>query len=149
MAFSANDSGSGAPKADINVVPLVDVLLVLLIIFMVTAPLMSHKIEVELPEANLDQTDETKDKVQPITLAITEEGDVNWNDKAATCDVLESQMAVEAQKNLLTAINICVDKTTTNNSINEAVKIAQPKRVSTDVFAAATETNRVCHRAIA
>src|SRR3546814_1264829 len=74
MAFSANDSGSGAPKADINVVPLVDVLLVLLIIFMVTAPLMSHKIEVELPEANLDQTDETKDKVQPITLAITEEG---------------------------------------------------------------------------
>src|SRR3546814_8482670 len=68
MAFSANDSGSGAPKADINVVPLVDVLLVLLIIFMVTAPLMSHKIEVELPEANLDQTDETKDKVQPITL---------------------------------------------------------------------------------
>src|SRR3546814_7315537 len=76
MAFSANDSGSGAPKADINVVPLVDVLLVLLIIFMVTAPLMSHKIEVELPEANLDQTDEIKNKVQPITLAVTEEGAV-------------------------------------------------------------------------
>src|SRR3546814_2314061 len=98
MAFSANDSGSGAPKADINVVPLVDVLLVLLIFFMVTAPLMSHKIEVELPEANLDQTDETKDKVQPITLAITEEGDVYWNDQAVTRDVLESQLAVEAQK---------------------------------------------------
>src|SRR3546814_7816372 len=98
MAFSANDSGSGAPKADINVVPLVDVLLVLLIIVMVTAPLMSHKIEVELPEANLDQTDETKDKVQPITLAITEEGDVYWNDQAVTRDVLESQLAVEAQK---------------------------------------------------
>src|SRR3546814_16744502 len=91
MAFSANDSGSGAPKADINVVPLVDVLLVLLIIFMVTAPLMSHKIEVELPEANLDQTDEIKNKVQPITLAVTEEGDVYWNDQAVTRDVLESQ----------------------------------------------------------
>src|SRR3546814_20435329 len=92
MAFSANDSGNGAPKADINVVPLVDVLLVLLIIFMVTAPLMSHKIEVELPAANLDQTDETKDKVQPITLAITEDGDVYWNDQEVTRAVLESQL---------------------------------------------------------
>src|SRR3546814_1104009 len=127
MAFSANDSGSGAPKADINVVPLVDVLLVLLIIFMVTAPLMSHKIEVELPEANLDQTDETKDKVQPITLAITEEGDVYWNDQAVTRDVLESQLAVEAQKTPQPAINIRGDKTTRYHSINEVVNLAQAK----------------------
>src|SRR3546814_20118982 len=99
MAFSANDSGSGAPKADINVVPLVDVLLVLLIIFMVTAPLMSHKIEVELPEANLAQTDETKDKVQPITLATTETGDVYWHEQADTRDELEIQVEIEAPKN--------------------------------------------------
>src|SRR5918994_1685672 len=54
MAFSSNSSGGG-PMADINVTPLVDVMLVLLIIFMITAPLMSHKVKVDLPQATLDQ----------------------------------------------------------------------------------------------
>jgi biopolymer transport protein ExbD len=53
MAFSTGDD-AGAPMSEINVTPLVDVMLVLLIIFMITAPLMSHKIKVELPQANLD-----------------------------------------------------------------------------------------------
>ena len=56
MAFSTGNE-SGGPMAEINVTPLVDVMLVLLIIFMITAPLMSHKIKVELPEANLDKRD--------------------------------------------------------------------------------------------
>ena len=47
MAFSTGDSGG--PMAEINVTPLVDVMLVLLIIFMITAPLMSHKVQVDLP----------------------------------------------------------------------------------------------------
>ncbi len=59
MAFSSGND-SGGPMADINVTPLVDVMLVLLIIFMITAPLMTHKIKVELPEANLDKR-ESKD----------------------------------------------------------------------------------------
>ncbi|MDN5781323.1 MAG: biopolymer transporter ExbD [Luteimonas sp.] len=141
MAFSANDSGSGAPKADINVVPLVDVLLVLLIIFMVTAPLMSHKIKVELPEANLDKIDETKNKVQPITLAVTEDGDVYWNDQAVTRDVLESQLAVEAQKTPQPAINIRGDKTTKYRAINEVVNLAQAKGMRKVGFVATKETN--------
>lgn len=49
MAFTSN-SGSG-PMADINVTPLVDVMLVLLIIFMVTAPALSYQIQVDLPQA--------------------------------------------------------------------------------------------------
>ena len=53
MAFSSGNSGG--PMADINVTPLVDVMLVLLIIFIITAPLMSHKVKVDLPEANLIQ----------------------------------------------------------------------------------------------
>ena len=56
MAYSSNNSGGGTPMADINVTPLVDVMLVLLIIFMVTAPLMAHKVQIKLPEANLDLT---------------------------------------------------------------------------------------------
>ncbi len=141
MAFSANDSGSGAPKADINVVPLVDVLLVLLIIFMVTAPLMSHKVKVELPEANLDQVDESKNKVQPITLAVTDDGDVYWNDQPVTRDVLESQLAVEAQKTPQPAVNIRGDKTTRYQAIKDVVNTAQAQGMRKVGFVATKEQN--------
>jgi biopolymer transport protein ExbD len=67
MAFSSN-SDSGGTMADINVTPLVDVMLVLLIIFMITTPMMSHKVQVKLPEANLDVRPD--DPGKPITLAI-------------------------------------------------------------------------------
>ena len=59
--------------AEINVTPLVDVMLVLLIIFMITAPLMSHKVKVELPEANLDKLEEKQIVVQPITIAVSDD----------------------------------------------------------------------------
>ncbi|MCX6480692.1 MAG: biopolymer transporter ExbD [Mycobacterium sp.] len=58
MAFSSGND-SGGPMSEINVTPLVDVMLVLLIIFMITAPLMSHKTKVELPPANYDSRDPT------------------------------------------------------------------------------------------
>ena len=52
MAMSSGGGASeGGVMAEINVTPLVDVMLVLLIIFMITAPLMSHKVKIELPEA--------------------------------------------------------------------------------------------------
>jgi biopolymer transport protein ExbD len=77
MAMSSgNDSGS--PMSEINVTPLVDVMLVLLIIFMITAPLMSHTITVKLPTANPKTADDNaKDKVD---LAIKEDGSIYIND---------------------------------------------------------------------
>ena len=52
MAFGSMDSSdSGAPLAEINMVPLIDVMLVLLIIFIVTAPLLTHAVKVDLPKA--------------------------------------------------------------------------------------------------
>ena len=53
MAFSSGNSGG--PMADINVTPLVDVMLVLLILFIITSPLMSHNVLVCLPHPNLNQ----------------------------------------------------------------------------------------------
>ncbi len=79
MAFSSGNSGG--PMADINVTPLVDVMLVLLIIFIITAPLMSHKVKVELPKANLNQDPDKDDKrPNPITVSVKEDGSLYWND---------------------------------------------------------------------
>jgi biopolymer transport protein ExbD len=141
MSFSSGDD-PGAPMSEINVTPLVDVMLVLLIIFMITAPLMSHKIKVELPQANLDKIDETPAKVQPITLAITEDGKVYWNDQLVTPDVLESQLSVEAQKTPQPAINIRGDKTTKYRAINDVVNIAQAQGMRQVGFVATKEQNR-------
>ena len=141
MAFSSGgNSGEAAPMAEINVTPLVDVMLVLLIIFMITAPLMSHKIKVELPEANLNQIDNTPPPAPPITLAIQENGSIYWNDEKVTLDLLESRLSVEAQKTPQPEVNIRGDRTTKYRIIDSVVKVAQAQGMRKVGFVAVKET---------
>ena len=121
MAFSANEGGQGFTEP--NVVPLVDVMLVMLIIFMVTAPLMSHKVKVILPEATLEEKVETQGN--PITLAIKSSGEVFWNDEPIIASVMEAQLAVEAQKKPQPQVNIRADKDTRYRMVAEVVKTAR------------------------
>ncbi|MGQ0801147.1 MAG: ExbD/TolR family protein [Pseudomarimonas sp.] len=121
MAFSANEGGQGFTEP--NVVPLVDVMLVMLIIFMVTTPLMSHKVKVELPEATLDSTE--KFKGEPITLAVKTNGKIYWNDEAVTMQILESRLAVEAQQKPQPQVNIRGDKDTKYRVLAEVVQTAK------------------------
>jgi len=123
MAFSSNSGGG--PMADINVTPLVDVMLVLLIIFMITAPLMSHKVKVELPQANLRDIEAKPMVVQPITITVTEQGNLYWNDQPITKDQIESRLSVEAQKTPQPPINVRGDRTTKYRVVQEVVQVAQ------------------------
>ncbi|GAB3345402.1 ExbD/TolR family protein [Lysobacter tyrosinilyticus] len=124
MAFSS-DSGGGKPMAEINVTPLVDVMLVLLIIFMITAPLMTHKVKVDLPEANLDHRVDDPIKVTPITIAVEDTGALYWNDEPVTKGVLESRFSVEAQKLPQPQVNVRGDKTAKYKLVQAVVQIAQ------------------------
>ena len=128
MAFSTGND-SGGPMSEINVTPLVDVMLVLLIIFMITAPLMSHKIKVELPQANLDHRDEKIPPAPPVTVTIKEDGTIYWNDAPISKSLLESQLSVEAQKTPQPAVNLRGDKTTKYRSIREVVDMAQAQGI--------------------
>jgi|TARA_R110002020_G_scaffold114595_3_gene263711 biopolymer transport protein ExbD len=118
MAFSSN-SGGGGPMADINVTPLVDVMLVLLIIFMITAPLMSHKVKVELPQATLEEKPEIDQP--PITLAVTADGKVYWNDEEVSPEILDARLAVLAQKTPQPQVDIRSDNITKYSVIHEVV----------------------------
>ena len=109
MGMSAGGSG-GCPMAEINVTPLVDVMLVLLIIFMITAPLMSHKIRIDLPQANPNVQQDNPP--EPIDLAIKENGDLFWNDEPVTEAILQAQLRVAAQKNPQPELQIRADKPT-------------------------------------
>ncbi|MBL8298263.1 MAG: biopolymer transporter ExbD [Rhodanobacteraceae bacterium] len=110
MAFSSGGGGGGAPMAEINVTPLVDVMLVLLIIFMITAPMMQHKIRIDLPQASLNT--QNQDPVEPIDLAIKEDGSLYWNDSAISDLELKAQLAVAAQKTVQPELQIRAEKNT-------------------------------------
>jgi biopolymer transport protein ExbD len=124
MAFSSGND-SGGPMAEINVTPLVDVMLVLLIIFMITAPLMSHKVKIDLPEANLDERSNEAPPVPPINTSVEDNGNLYWNDEPVTKDLLESRLSIEAQKTPQPAINVRGDKTTKYRIVSDVVRIAQ------------------------
>ena len=96
MAF-ASGSGGG-PMADINVTPLVDVMLVLLIIFMVTAPILSYPIDVNLPQRTLNPPPNPKTPPPPISLRIDASGTIFWNDSPIDIRVLEQTMRAEVAK---------------------------------------------------
>ncbi|MDH7454460.1 biopolymer transporter ExbD [Luteimonas composti] len=142
MAFSSGgDGGHDKVNATINIVPLVDVMLVLLIIFMVTAPLMAHKVKVDLPEANLDERPSEAPPAPPLTVAITSNGNLYLNDQPVTLDVLDSTLAVEAQKTPQPAVNVRGDATTPYRIVNEVVTLAQQKGMRKVGFVSAREKN--------
>ncbi|HET6554057.1 MAG TPA: biopolymer transporter ExbD [Dyella sp.] len=109
MAMSTGDN-SGGPMSEINVTPLVDVMLVLLIIFMITAPLMSHRITVDLPTANPKVSD--NEPVEPMDLAVKPDGTLYLSDVEVTEGELKAQFAVAAAKSPQPELQIRADKTT-------------------------------------
>jgi biopolymer transport protein ExbD len=91
MAFSTG-AGKG-PMADINVTPLVDVMLVLLIIFMITAPIMTHNVRIDLPQPNPNVIP-PPNPPEPVHLKIDQSGGFYWNDTPLDENGIKAQMAI-------------------------------------------------------
>ena len=91
MAFGGfHRSGNDTPMAEINMIPLIDVMLVLLVIFIITAPLLTHSVKIDLPRAvstpNLTRPDN-------IQLGIRDDGSIYWNGEAMDNATLSRRMA--------------------------------------------------------
>ena len=91
-------ASNASAMADINVTPLVDVMLVLLIIFMVTMPIQSIPVDVDLPQKTDTPVEPPPNPPDPIKLRIDASGQVFWNDSPAAVDELESKMTEEVQR---------------------------------------------------
>jgi biopolymer transport protein TolR len=100
VAFSLNSRGSARsrykPLSEINVTPLVDVMLVLLIIFMVTAPLMTSGVSVDLPKTNAQPLNNDS---QPLTVSIRANGDIYLQDEAVPIAGVVDKLKAIAQNN--------------------------------------------------
>jgi len=123
MAFGGfNDNNHQAPMAEINVTPMVDVMLVLLVIFIITAPLFTHAVRLELPTASSAPAPE---KPESITLSINAEGKLFWNNAAVSLDELGTRFATAAQKKPQPELQLRADKSTRYEVIAQVMSAAQ------------------------
>jgi biopolymer transport protein ExbD len=131
MAFGGFDSGAQQPMSEINVTPLVDVMLVLLAIFMVTAPLLTHAIKIDLPQAQQQASVETP---QTITLALDAEGRTFWNDRPVADADLAARLAEAARQQPKPELHVRADRNTRYQKIAEVMAGAQRAGLSRIAF---------------
>ena len=97
MAFAVADSRDSR-QSDINITPLVDVMLVLLILFIVTAPPLTYQIQVDLPQPSLNPPPTPKNPPEPIRIHIDAGGTITWNGSPTPLSTLQSQFDVEGAR---------------------------------------------------
>jgi len=108
--------------SEINVTPMVDVMLVLLIIFMITAPLITHKIAIDLPQAAATKN---PDKPDIVTLSVDAGGKLYWNDQAVTEDEWKVRVRSAALKTPQPELHLRAEKTTQYQKLAEIMADAQ------------------------
>jgi biopolymer transport protein ExbD len=108
MAMGSFDSKRHqGPMAEINVVPLVDVMLVLLVVFIITAPLLTNAVKIDLPKAS---SNANITKAEHIEFAIREDGSFFWNGEQIAVTSLPERFVVEAKKQPQPELHIHADK---------------------------------------
>jgi biopolymer transport protein ExbD len=125
MSFGSFQEGRGGghqPMAEINTTPLVDVMLVLLIIFIITAPLLTHGIRIELPKAASSVHAEQPDTV---TLAVDRDGQLFWNDTALSETELQTAMRDAAARVPQPELQLRADRETRYQRLAELMSMAR------------------------
>jgi biopolymer transport protein ExbD len=122
MAFGGFNKGSeGAPMAEINMVPLIDVMLVLLVIFIITAPLLTHAVKIDLPRASSQPNHSKPDNIQ---LGIRAGGDVFWNGEKVDMATLEARMTAAAAIEPQPEVHIRADRSTEYQNVARVMATA-------------------------
>lgn len=119
MAFgSLSDSDVGGDLAEINMIPLIDVMLVLLVIFIVTAPLLTHAVKLELPRA-----DSQVNRLEPqrIDFAIDATGGRYWNGESITREEAAQRMVAAGNREPQPEIHLRADQSTDYRFVAETL----------------------------
>jgi biopolymer transport protein TolR len=134
MAFGRLERSSAPPPmSDINMTPLIDVMLVLLVIFMITAPLMSASLKLDLPQTEAATASDVPDFV---AVAIDPTGQLYVGEQPVTPDAFAERMAQAARKNPQTEVQLRADKTVPYGRVAELIGIVQKAGLSRIGFVA-------------
>jgi biopolymer transport protein ExbD len=119
---SFNAQNHQMPTAEINMTPLVDVMLVLLIIFMITAPLMTHSVQLELPRA---ASTPTPDKPLTLQVAIDADNRVFIGNQAVDRDSLETRFRDAVARDAKVEMHLKADRSTRYDAVAETMSAAR------------------------
>jgi biopolymer transport protein ExbD len=122
MAFGSFGEGQQQPMADINTTPLVDVMLVLLVIFIITAPLFNEAIPIDLPQTSASPLDE-KPKVLDVALDV--DGKLSVDGQPIGMDGFESRCREAVLQSRETELHLRADRATRYERVAEIVAAAQ------------------------
>ena len=119
MAFGGfRQSSESTPMAEINMIPLIDVMLVLLVIFIITAPLLTHSVRIDLPKATSKPNITRADNIQ---LGIKAGGEVYWNGERVDRATLRARLGAASHQQPQPEVHLRADRTTQYQSIAEVM----------------------------
>ncbi|HMO45469.1 MAG TPA: biopolymer transporter ExbD [Rubrivivax sp.] len=128
MAFGRLERDPGSrPMSDINMTPLIDVMLVLLVIFMITAPLMTTSLKLDLPKA---EGARPSDAPQFIAVAINAQGQLFVSDEAVTSEQLLQRARAAAQRDPATEVQLRADSRVPYGRVAELIGLVQDAGLS-------------------
>ncbi len=123
MAFGRLERTPGAqPMSDINMTPLIDVMLVLLVIFMITAPLMTSSLKLDLPKTDAAQPGDTP---LFVSVALDRDGRTFFGDEAVDAAEFAKRIAAAAQRNPQTEVQLRADKAVPYGRVAELIGVVQ------------------------
>lgn len=132
MAFGKlSDDGGGQPQSEINMIPLIDVMLVLLIVLMITAPLLSNAVKVDLPQASSSPEDI---KNNDIKLALKASGELFWSGEAISREVLELRLQNAAKQQPVRELHIHADRNLDYGKVADIMALSSRSGVSKIAF---------------
>ncbi|MCU7370468.1 biopolymer transporter ExbD [Paucibacter sp. O1-1] len=128
MAFASFDNKrGGGPMAEINMVPLIDVMLVLLVIFIVTAPLLTHAVKLDLPKVSSAANELQPDKIE---FAIDAAGQRFWNGEPVSREDAAQRFAAEGTKPVQPEVHLRADQNVAYRLVAETLADASKAGLS-------------------
>jgi biopolymer transport protein ExbD len=123
MAMSVGGGGDDEPMMDINTTPLIDVMLVLLIMFIITLPVMTHAVKLDMPQSRNQPPPDVV--IEPIQLEVDWDGTVIWNGTPVQLGALEGYFRVEAAKNPQPEVHVRPNRRAPYDTVAKVLALAQ------------------------
>ncbi len=125
---TTSDNASGEPMVDMNITPLIDVLLVLLIMLIMTIPPQTHAVKLDLP---VNQPNQPPPPIQPLknTVGVTAQNQITWNGSPITQDQLRSYLEVTQQMNPVPELHLQPDATARYELVDEVLAVTKRAHV--------------------
>ena len=125
---TTSDNSAGEPMLDINVTPLIDVMLVLLIMFIITIPIQTHAVKLDLPVNQPNQTPPPIDPVKNLVV-VNAQDQILWNGSPVTMDQLRQYLDTTQQMNPIPELHLQPDATARYEMVDEVLATTKKAHV--------------------